>query len=242
NESLFPCRRRSAPSEPSPTGNAMNLKLASTFLAVGLVALSGCVVQNDPNPQPNLRAGDVNFTWSLAGRTCAENTHIAEIRITIPGASLDAGGIYPCAPNATMGIILRDFAGGTYSYRIQAVDHLGVPRYEASGTFRVNGTISVHVELQGNQGLADFFWSFPPSGPNAHPTCAQAGVTYVQLLLDGVPVEVEVNGRVETIDFGGVVEPVIPCELGTSVEGLRVQLPHDGVHQVAVHGMDEYGY
>lgn len=222
----------------------MNLKLASTFLAVGLVALSGCVVQNDPqpNPQPGLRAGNVNFTWSLAGRTCAENTHIAEIRITIPGESLDSGGIYPCAPNGTMGIILHDFRGGTYTYRIQAVDHMGTARYEASGTFRVDGTVAVHVELQGNQGLADFYWSFPESGLNQNPTCEQAGVAYVQLLLDGVPVEVEVNGQVLMLDFASGPEPVIPCHFGTSAEGFRVQLPHDGVHQVAVHGMDEYGY
>lgn len=220
----------------------MNLKLASTFLAVGLVALSGCVVQNDPNPNPSLRAGDVNFTWSLAGRTCAENTHISEIRIRIPGESLASGGIYPCAPNGTMGIILHDFHGGTYSYTIEAVDHMGVTRYDASGTFRVDGTVSVHAELRGNQGLADFFWSFPPSGGISFPTCEQAGVRYVQLYLDGIPVETEVNGGVLMLDVGGVDEPVIPCEFGTSVEGFRVQLPHDGVHQVEIYAMDEYGY
>lgn len=221
----------------------MNRRYAPSFLAVCLLALSGCVVSNDPPPQQRApQPGNVNFTWSLAGRTCAENTHIAEIRIRIPGESLATGGIYPCAPNGTMGIILHDFRGGNYSYTIEAVDHMGVVRYDASGTFRVDGTIAVHADLVGAQGLVDFFWSFPPSGVNEYPSCAQAGAAYVQIFLDGAPVEFEVNGGVLLLDIGGVSEPVIPCHLGTSQQGFRVELPHAGVHQLEIYAMDETGY
>jgi len=221
----------------------MNFRAALPFLALAALALSGCVTGNRPND--NRAAGDVNFTWSLAGRSCAENTHVREIRISIPGERLENGGVYACAPNGVMGIILHDFRGGTYSYTIDAVDSVGTVRFSGSGSFTVDGDVSVSANLnpRNTASFADIYWHFPHNDTyGGDPTCEQAGVVYLQVLIGGHPVETLVNGRVLTVDVRGVPTKVVPCALGQTEGGFRVELPQAGVYDLELVAMNADGY
>lgn len=219
----------------------MNFRAATPFLALVAMALSGCVASNQTHRDP----GDVNFTWTLAGRTCAENTHISEVRIRIPGESLQNGGIYSCAPNGVMGIRLHDFRGGNYSYTIDAVDSVGTVQFSRSGSFTVDGDVNVNVDLnpRDSSAFADLYWHFPHNDTwGSDPTCEQAGVVYMQVLVGGYPVETIVNGQVLTINVRGVPTKVVPCALGQTDGGFRVQLPAAGVHNIELVGMNADGY
>ena len=51
-----------------------------------------------------------------------------------------------------------------------------------------------------------------------------------------------VNGQVLTVKVGNELRPVVPCEVGQSAGGLRIELPTAGVHTLEIYGVDEDGY
>ena len=171
----------------------MNAKLLTAFLGLSVLA-PGCVVATDDcydcgddGYTDHLRGGDVNFTWTLAGRFCAQMPDIHGIQVSIPGESLENDGYYPCNTAGYDGIELHDFAPGSYAFTLEAVNQLGDVTYAASGNFRVDGDVRVSADLTpvgGPSSYAHLYWTLPAKGGYAHPSCYQAGVTDVWVRID----------------------------------------------------------
>jgi hypothetical protein len=183
--------RTSRRSPLNPSGNiAMNTKLLAAFLLVSLS--SGCVVvsngngNGNPPPPPPPVAGDVTFHWSMAGYTCAQTPDVHTIRVQIPGEALANNGLFPCLVNGYPGIVLHDFAPGGYSFILQGLGGSNEVLYEASGTFTVNGNVDVTVSMASVASYAFVSWRLPPTGSSSNPNCSQAGVTYMDVWIDGV--------------------------------------------------------
>jgi hypothetical protein len=163
----------------------MNTKLAVPFLAL-LAFAQGCIVVGPGGP----RSGDVTFNWTFYGQSCSA-AGVANVHITIPGETLENGGVYPCINNGYQGIVLHDFAGGSYSFSIEGLDTGGYTTYTASGDFDIDGDALESVDLTpvGQPGsYALMTWTFPGGV-----TCANAdtpakqlgGVKYVDITMDG---------------------------------------------------------
>src|SRR5688572_18014061 len=149
-------------------------------------ALFGCrpVVSGPP--------GDVTFFWTVIGGTCADHPEVQSIRINIPGEVLANGGVYPCSVNGTDGIVLHDFAAGGYSFDIDAVGYSNQVLYVSAGTFDVLGNTAVQIDLTPvgvPPSYAYLSWTFP-GGVN----CAQAGISFVDVTIDGQTTQYECVG------------------------------------------------
>ncbi|MCI0574210.1 MAG: hypothetical protein L0Y66_26060 [Myxococcaceae bacterium] len=223
----------------------MNLRPLVTFLTLCSLA-TGCVyVDNDPGPGPGPGGslpGDVAFTWTLDGMTCSQALDVASVRISIPGESIANGGVFGCSSNGVMGIVLHDFRPGSYSFTIEAWDRYGETLYARNGTFHVNGDVSVHVELQSVRPTVDLTWGLPANADFPHPTCAQAGVQYVSVQINGVAQRAYINGEPVQILVDGQWRDVVPCEWGQTGPGFRVALPSSGQHEIYLAAVSEDGF
>ena len=100
----------------------MNFKSLVAILA--LMTSTGCVIRGGGvPPPPPAQPGDVTFSWSFAGRTCADVPNVKSVVVEIPGETLDNNGVFPCLANNYPGIVLHNFVGGTYSYTLTAVGY-----------------------------------------------------------------------------------------------------------------------
>ncbi|ADO74902.1 hypothetical protein [Stigmatella aurantiaca] len=107
-----------------------------------VLVLSGALACSDPEP------GTLTFDWSFEGRSCSQEPDIQEVRLVIPGVTLDNGGRYPCVVAGDDGITLDGvFEAGTYSYVIDAVDESDRSIYSRGGDFTVDGDTRVEVDL-----------------------------------------------------------------------------------------------
>ena len=173
----------------------MNLRTFATFLVATLVS-TGCVIHTGGGGGGGAGGGgggtalpgNVTFQWSFGGGTCAQNPSVASVQITIPGQTLQNSGVYPCLSNNFPGIVLHDFAAGTYSFTITAADASNTELFSGAGNFTVNGDITVTVDLTpsgGPNSYAYLTWTFPPNSTSSTPNCTQAGVTTVSISIDG---------------------------------------------------------
>lgn len=174
--------------------NARVRFLSMMVAAAAVMSASGCIcVTNGGSSR-----GDVTFLWTFNGNACAVVPNVTQVTIQIPGQTLQNGGIYPCVTSGTAGITLLDFRAGTYSYSIQGRNNAGSVLYEASGTFVVNGNVTVNVDLSPSAnapGGAAITWRFPASSSAQQPTCAQTEGPIVAVLIriDGDTVGQEFN-------------------------------------------------
>ena len=201
----------------------MNAKLVSAFLAI--VALSGCIVVR--NPPPPAQPGNVTFTWSFAGMTCSQASQVKSVVVTIPGQTLQNAGVYPCLANNYPGIVLHDFAAGTYSFTLDAEGYSGEQIYTGSGTFTVDGDVRVTVDLTpvgGANSYAYLTWHFPALGANTNPSCADALVTNVSVSIDGA------------------TATLVPCASGRTTPGAQTAFLPAGTHTIDLFGYDNSGY
>ncbi|AFE06830.1 hypothetical protein COCOR_06245 [Corallococcus coralloides DSM 2259] len=164
----------------------MNARTLAAFLCLSS-GLSGCVVESNHPRYP----GDVRMSWSFDGATCGQMRNIDGVDIYIDGEILEGDGKYPCSANGFDGIILHDFAPGTYSFTAQAVDYDGVAVYSYRGTFSVDGNVAVPINFNtGNTGATSYAyvnWLFPTEAGTSYPSCGQAGVAYVDARVDDGP-------------------------------------------------------
>ncbi|MBN1203880.1 MAG: hypothetical protein JXB05_03015 [Myxococcaceae bacterium] len=162
----------------------MNSRLLLAFLCVASLS-TGCIIVDDNRPPPPPSTpGDVTFLWTFAGLRCNEARDVYGVNITIPGEQLHNNGQYPCSANDVDGITLHDFAPGSYSYTLEAVDFRNQVLFEASGTFVINGDRTVTVDLMPTGDPASYAylnWTFPGGR-----SCAAAGVTTVDVTIDEV--------------------------------------------------------
>jgi hypothetical protein len=206
----------------------MNSRTLIAFLAVS--SFSGCIVVDRSGGGGGVQKpvpGDVSFSWSFAGATCSAVPQVQSINLSIPGQQLQNSGVFPCLANDYPGITLLDFAGGDYSFAIEAVGYGGEVLFGASGTFRVNGNIQVTTDLApivGANSYAYLTWRFPRNSVSNSPTCEQAGASAVQVSIDGAnPVE-------------------YPCADGFTTSGAQTQLISAGTHSIELLGVNAGGY
>lgn len=199
--------------------------MRSSLMAVAaLFALSGCIIHADSmgeQPAGASRSGDINFLWSFEGRSCSQTPEVDKVRVRLAGArgveKLENNGYFLCSWLGTDGVMLKNFAPGTYSYSIDALDSAGKALYSASGAITVNGNITVPVQLAAVFGKVQIFWTF------AGKTCARADiagpVTKVAITLNN--------------DFQNQV--VWPCSVA-GIEGVAAELGL-GSYSVQVDGI-----
>jgi hypothetical protein len=170
----------------------MNSKTLIALFAV--LNLTGCIIVDRggggtvPPPPPPPKPGNITFTWSFAGAACADVPQVKSVVIDIPGEKLQNNGIYPCVANNYPGIELHDFVGGNYSFNIEAIGYGNERLYVGSGTFTVNGNVRVTIDLTpvgGPNSYAYLSWYFPPNSAAQSPNCEQAGITSVDVSIDG---------------------------------------------------------
>lgn len=170
--------------------------------------------------------GDVTFTWTFNGRTCA-SAGISQVVITIDGETLQNNGVYPCLTDNYPGIKLNDFRNRTYTFDVVAYDSSNVARYEYAGNFTVNGDISLNLDLDpvvASTGYAYLQWTFPANSVANNPTCSQAGVTHVYISIDGA------------------AEYAVTCNSGQTSTGVQTSALTIGTHTIDLTAVDSTGY
>lgn len=171
--------------------NARVRFLSVMVAAAGVMSASGCVCVTNGTAR-----GDVTFLWTFDGRTCAASPEVASVTIRVPGEQLMNDGSYPCTTQGVDGIKLTDFRPGTYSYSIEGRSNQGAVLYETSGTFVVNGDVTVNAALRSSQGDVTFLWSF-----NGNACALVPNVSQVTLQIPG---EALANGGVFPCTTAGV--------------------------------------
>lgn len=219
------------------------------FLFLGAVAavgmsLTGCVCVIDTSRHP----GSITMRWTFGGQQCATLPDITQVRITMSGQTLQNGGIYPCITNGTAGIVLLDFASGTYPYTIEAMDSSNTVLYSATGSVYVNGDVTETVDLQPVAGVrttAYVSWTFPTSYlGQANPGCgtvAQVPIAYVYIYLDGsrtalVPASNCSDGFGASVALAGVTSGTHTIDLQATDSSNRVYLTKHSTLQVVLGG------
>lgn len=163
----------------------MNSRLLVAFLCLFAI-LPGCIVHEECCDVPRY-PGDVTFRWSFGGLRCSEDRAVMGVNVTVPGERLANDGRYNCQANGFDGIILHDFAPGTYQFRLEGVGYGNELLYEARGTFTVDGNVTVNVDLTPMGSPTSFAylnWLFPPNVYSANPNCSQAGIAFVEVRID----------------------------------------------------------
>ncbi|PTL78517.1 hypothetical protein [Vitiosangium sp. GDMCC 1.1324] len=170
----------------------MNARLLAAFLCLASLS-TGCIIvdHGDDGPccntPPPAQPGDVTFLWTFApnGR-CADEPNVKNIQISIPGETLYNGGVYACNTAGVDGIVLHDFAPGTYNFTIKAYGYSNELLFMGSDRFTVNGNVRVNIDLTPNgQSYAYVSWYFPPNTSSSNPSCSQANVTSIKASIDG---------------------------------------------------------
>ena len=134
-----------------------------TLTTIALMSVSGCVCVGGNNTG---RSGDIIITWNFNGGGCASVPDVTSIAVTIPGQTLENGGLYGCINAGSPGIRLTNFRAGTYSYTVSGRNSAGQTLYEATGKVVVSGDVAVDVTLlptASAKGSTRFYWGFPPS-------------------------------------------------------------------------------
>lgn len=207
----------------------MNSRALGSFLV--LLSMSGCAIYGDGYGGGGRgvrggRPGNVQFTWSFVGLTCSDVPEVRSVAIQIDGEVLQNDGIFPCSSNGYPGILLHDFAPGTYSFTVNAIDYGNRPIYAAAGTFTIDGDVRVAVDLTpvgGGSSYAFLTWRFPASVDSPSPSCAQAGITFVDVTIDA---------STQRYD----------CLGGTTDVGVQTGFLPPGRHAIRLNGLTSNGY
>ncbi|WP_224244021.1 hypothetical protein [Hyalangium gracile] len=199
----------------------MNSRLLLAFLCIASLS-TGCIIEDNGCDTCNPRhPGDVTFLWTFDGLRCDQARDVYGVNINIPGESLFNNGKYACSTADVDGITLHDFAPGSYSYNLQAVNFQNQIVFEASGTFVIDGNRTVRVDLAPTgdpTSYAYLNWNFPGGQ-----SCFQAGVASVDIILDDL------------------APHNVPCTAGQSVPGLKTPALAPGEHYIEFIALDSQG-
>jgi hypothetical protein len=159
---------------------------------LALVSASvGCVVvEREPPPDPY---GDIAFSWSFDGIADCDVAGVDEIDIAIfqGGQLVTQIEEEPCVGG---GLILTDFLNGRYELEIDAYNRRSELLYSGGFTIRVEGgrendagviTLEPLFERPASTGDLAFFWAFNYPADEPIISCGLAGVTSVDVRLDG---------------------------------------------------------
>jgi len=201
----------------------MNKLLTAAFLTL---LSSGCVLY--PYDHESYGApGDVTFSWTLAGAYCNEVPDVKGVYVHIPGETLANDGFYPCQASGFSGITLYDFDPGSYAFTLEAVDYFGDTLYQGAGSFQVDGSVRVSVDLTPHglpTSYAYLSWTLPANSASDFPNCTQAGVSVVDVSIDGAaPVR-------------------YACASGFGSSSVQTDYLDAGSHSIELVGRDSAGY
>ncbi len=173
--------------------NTMNaftsLRLASVVSLLG--ASVGCViVDQEPPPDPY---GDIAFSWSFDGITDCDVAGVDELDIAIfqGGQLITEIDQEPCVGG---GLVLTDFLNGRYELEIDAYNRRSELLYSGGFSIRVEGgrendagvvVFEPLFERPPSTGDLAFFWAFNYPADEPIISCGLAGVTAVDVRLDG---------------------------------------------------------
>lgn len=219
----------------------MNARLVVAFLAV--ISSTGCIFVaggggggrgggtggNGGGGGTIVRSpGDVTFTWSFAGQMCNQVPSVKSVKITIPGQTIDNAGVFPCLVSNYPGIVLKDFSGGLYDFSVEAIGYSNERLYSGSGSFIVDGSIRVDIDLTpvgGPNSYAYLTWRFPAMQGAPNPDCNTAGVANVLVSIDGA------------------APLTIDCTLGFGKNpGVQTPFLTAGTHTIELTGVNGTGY
>ncbi len=209
--------------------NRTFLNLA-TAAVISMVA-SGCIIVGGGGGQAS---GNINVLWSFNGQGCLLTPSVASVRVSIPGATLPNGGVFPCMTENVGGIELKNFRGGRYELTVEALDNVNRVLFAATTTVVVNGNVTASVNLlptasATGQVLAS--WTFP-----GNLACSQVG---------DVP-----SGRVVSrilVSIDGSQPSTVDCSRGNATAqnpGAMVTVENlsAGPHVFDVSGQDSTGF
>lgn len=179
----------------------------------------------------SLQRGNMTLLWSFNGQRCALVPQVANVRVTIPGQTLQNNGVYPCTTSGIDGIALLNFAVGSYTVTVEGLDSTGRVLFGATRTVQVLGDVSVALDLLPPNGSASvrLSWAFPMAA-----RCAQTGdvssgrpVSRVRVTLDSqTPQEFPcLDGSMADTASAAVVVAVMP-----------------GAHTVVLRAVDSTGF
>ena len=205
----------------------MNSRLLAAIFAL-MSAGTGCVVYDTgSHPDSNEAPGDVTFSWTFFGERCSDVPGVKGVHIDIPGEALVNDGFFPCQSDGFSGIVLHDFYPGEYTYTITAYDYSDEPLFKGAGSFYIDGDVRESVDLTPMGGLSSFAyltWTFPVTNGVPNPSCAQAGIRFVDVRID--------DGEWGRID----------CSAGQTGGGVKTPLLDPGLHSITLVAVDETGY
>lgn len=175
--------------------------------------------------------GNMSLRWTLDSQGCALVPQVVNVRVTIPGETLQNNGVFPCSASGIDGITLLNFAAGSYTVTVEALDNTNRVLFGATRTVTVLGDVSVTLDLlpENANGMLRLAWSFPLAV-----RCAQTGdvgtarpVSRVHVTLDAQTPQ----------DFG--------CLDGSTADNASaaVVLPiRPGAHTVRLQAFDSTGF
>ncbi|MDP3504060.1 MAG: hypothetical protein Q8S33_27225 [Myxococcales bacterium] len=112
--------------------------------------------------------GHLTLLWTFNGQGCASVPQVTNMRVTIPGLTLENNGVYPCTSAGTDGITLLNFVLGTYAVTVEGLDASGQVLFAATRQVVVNADVSLAIDLPA--GSVRLSWSFPQAA-----RCSQTG-------------------------------------------------------------------
>lgn len=200
----------------------MNSRLLIAFLCIASFS-TGCIIEdNGCSTCHAAQGGDATFLWTFNGLRCDQARDVYGVNITIPGEALLNGGKYACSTAGVDGITLHDFAPGTYTFTLEAVDFRNVVVFSGTGTFVIDGNATKMVDLMPTgspESTAYLNWRFP-----GNQSCFQAGVATVDIYLDDYAVK-HAN-----------------CADGQTAQGLPTPALDPGEHYIEFVAIDSAGH
>ncbi len=172
--------------------------------------------------EPQRRELVINWTFA-GGKTCAD-VSVATIEVDIAGEVLNPNQ-FACTENAVLvtGVDLGRFLVGEYDVQITGFDKSSNPTYQLAQTIRVSSAQNPNVialdipvfAAQSGQGSLTLLWTFDGK------SCAAAGVSTVNVSVDGTPITDEYNNA------------NIPCNEG-GTDGVTIGPLSAGTHAVSM--------
>lgn len=201
----------------------MNTRILALLSVLALA--SGCIVHNNNSNNNYYPArGNVTFSWTFAGGNCQATPDVASVTVEIPGQIIQPNS-FACLNNGFPAITLTDFDGGDYPYTVTAYDSQGYALFVASGTFTVDGDVTVQVDLAPTSGANSYAWVSWGFGSAVHPESApRCGTSAVGDYREIPNVKVTIDG----------VETLYNCTDGINGAAVQTGYLSAGQHSITV--------
>ncbi|HEY2029464.1 MAG TPA: hypothetical protein VGH20_09660 [Myxococcales bacterium] len=171
---------------------------------------------------------DVSLEWSFGGQDC-QLARVSTIDVLLDGADL---GAFPCLDSRGLAqsLDLGLLRGGPHDVVLTGLDAASSIIYQSEATLPVANDRAAQdftVDADPQFGHVAFSWDFGLSAANPQASCAEAGISSVQLAIDGV-----------LASSGGSVD--LPCSTAAGTDGITLDVA-PGTHNVTFTARDASG-